>query len=122
MKKRSCSVICLLRRIAVATLVFLTAAQAGAAIGLQSHELPTTPKRIVVLEFLLAESLLTLDIVPIGMSDPRLYPDWVGYGAERLTQVVNVGTRQQPSLEAIALLKPDLILGLSNRHAPLFPA
>jgi ABC-type Fe3+-hydroxamate transport system substrate-binding protein len=122
MKEPSCAVMRLLGRVTVAVLLFLTAAQASAAIGLQSRELPSAPKRIVVLEFLLTESLLALDVVPVGMSDPGLYPDWIGYGAERLTQVVNVGTRQQPSLEAIALLKPDLILGLSNRHAPLFPA
>jgi ABC-type Fe3+-hydroxamate transport system substrate-binding protein len=93
-----------------------------AAAAQQSAAMPAAPKRVVVLEYMLAESLLALDIVPVGMSDANMYPDWNGYRADLLADVVNVGTRQQPSLEAIAMLKPDLILGFSNRHAPLFGA
>ncbi|MBN3767779.1 iron-siderophore ABC transporter substrate-binding protein [Burkholderia sp. Ac-20365] len=87
-----------------------------------SDILPAHPKRIVVLEFLFAEALLSLDITPAGMVDTAYYPSWIGYGVERMQSVPDVGTRQEPSLEAIAALKPDLIIGVGFRHAPIFAA
>lgn len=86
----------------------------------RSAALPEPARRVVALEFLLAEMLAAVGLPPVGMSDPRLYPGWIGVAAEQLKEAADVGTRQQPSLEAIARLKPDLILGVSYRHAPLF--
>ncbi|WP_232629009.1 ABC transporter substrate-binding protein [Methylobacterium sp. Leaf118] len=86
----------------------------------RSAALPGPARRVVALEFLLAEMLAAVGVPPVGMSDPKLYPGWIGVASERLTEAADVGTRQQPSLEAIARLKPDLILGVSYRHAPLF--
>jgi ABC-type Fe3+-hydroxamate transport system substrate-binding protein len=88
----------------------------------RSAALTVAPKRIVALEFMLAEYLLTLGITPVGMTDPALYPLLLGAHGEQLAQAVNVGSRQQPSLEAIARLKPDLILGVDYRHISLFSA
>ncbi|CAG9227865.1 Iron ABC transporter substrate-binding protein [Paraburkholderia caribensis] len=87
-----------------------------------SAALPAHPKRIVVLEFMFAEALLSLDVTPAGMVDTAYYPSWIGYGVERMQSVPDVGTRQEPSLEAIAALKPDLIIGVGFRHAPIFGA
>jgi ferric hydroxamate transport system substrate-binding protein len=100
--------------------VTVYAMASGNVISMRSAVLPAKPKRVVVLEFMLAESLATLDVTPVGMVDPARYREWIGYDLPRFTHVVNVGTRQQPSLEAIARLKPDLILGVSFRHAVLF--
>lgn len=104
-------------------LIWLVTSYATASdnvISIRSAVLPKQPKRVVVLEFMLAESLATLDVTPVGMVDPERYREWIGYDLPRFTHVVNVGTRQQPSLEAIAGLKPDLILGVSFRHTVLF--
>ncbi len=87
-----------------------------------SRTLPVKPKRIVVLEFMFAEDLAALGITPAGMADPAYYPVWIGYDDARLARVPDVGTRQEPSLEAIAAAKPDLILGVGLRHAPIFDA
>lgn len=87
-----------------------------------SDTLPAHPKRIVVLEFLFAEALLSLDVTPAGMVDTAYYPSWIGYDVARMQSVPDVGTRQEPSLEAIAALKPDLIIGVGFRHAPIFGA
>ncbi|QRX84983.1 iron-siderophore ABC transporter substrate-binding protein [Glaciimonas sp. PAMC28666] len=104
--------------------LILASAQAVASdqIGMRSAVLPDHPKRIVVLEFLFAESLAALDLTPVGMVDPDRYREWIGYDNPRFSQVVDIGTRQQPSLEAIARLKPDLIVGVTFRHAALFDA
>lgn len=95
-------------------------ARASDLVFRRSATLPESARRVVALEFLLAEMLAAVGVPPVGMSDPKLYPGWIGILSERLTGVADVGTRQQPSLEAIARLKPDLILGVSYRHAPLF--
>ncbi|CAB3726537.1 ABC transporter substrate-binding protein [Paraburkholderia rhynchosiae] len=87
-----------------------------------SSSLPARPKRIVVLEFMFAEDLAALGTTPVGMADPEYYPVWIGYDNARLASVADIGTRQEPSLEAIATAKPDLILGVGLRHAPIFAA
>ena len=97
-------------------------AQADGVIDLRSEMLPAHPKRVVALDFMIAESLAALNITPVGVADLPFYPEWIGYDLPRLAHSVNVGTRQQPSLEAIARLKPDLIIGMSYRHAALFDA
>lgn len=87
-----------------------------------SAKLPARPVRIVVLEFMFAEALASLDVTPVGMVDTAYYPAWIGYDIERFRSVPDVGTRQEPSLEAIAALSPDLIIGVGFRHAPIFGA
>ncbi|PMC15367.1 hypothetical protein CJ230_11275 [Oligella urethralis] len=78
---------------------------------------PTQQKpRVVTLEYLPTEMLLQLGIIPVGVADIRGYKRWVGYQNELLAQSVSVGTRQQPVLEYIAALKPDLIIGVQFRH------
>lgn len=86
----------------------------------RSRRLPARPQRIVALEFAFVEMLLQMGLVPVGMPEPKRYKQWIGVDAEALVEVVDVGTRQQPNLEAIALLKPDLIIGLDYRHLSLF--
>ncbi|MDN0076100.1 iron-siderophore ABC transporter substrate-binding protein [Crenobacter sp. SG2303] len=79
------------------------------------------PLRVVALEYSLVEMLLALGVTPVGAADLKGYKRWVGLGKEQLGHVASVGTRQQPSFEAIVALKPDLILGVDFRHAPLMP-
>lgn len=99
---------------------WMGAALAADVVGMRSATLPQQPQRIVVLEFMFAESLAALNVTPVGMVDPSRYREWVGYDHARFIHVPDIGTRQQPSLEAIARLKPDLIVGLTFRHAALF--
>lgn len=85
------------------------------------HELGETtleekPERIVVLEWVYGENLLALDLEPVGMADIEGYNAWVNVEPELSTDVVDVGTRQEPSLEEIARLEPDLIISASFRH------
>ncbi|WP_430364982.1 ABC transporter substrate-binding protein [Trinickia sp. NRRL B-1857] len=87
-----------------------------------SAQLPARPVRIVVLEFMFAEALASLEMTPVGMVDTAYYPVWIGYDVERFRSVPDVGTRQEPSLEAIAALSPDLIIGVGFRHSPIFGA
>ena len=86
------------------------------------HTIPVRPKRIVVLEFMFAEDLAALGVIPVGMADSANYAGWFDYDKQQLAGVPDVGTRQEPSFEAIASLQPDLILGVGLRHASIFAA
>ena len=76
---------------------------------------PEDAGRVVALEWTYAEDLLALGMQPVGMADIQGYQDWVQLPVELSGDVADVGTRQEPSLEQIAALKPDLILAIAFR-------
>lgn len=73
--------------------------------------------KVVALEWSLAEDLLALGIEPAGVADVEGYGLWVAAGPQLGDDVVDVGTRQEPSLEQIEALEPDLILTDTDRVA-----
>ncbi|MGY4690606.1 ABC transporter substrate-binding protein [Salibacterium sp. K-3] len=79
-------------------------------------ELEGTPENIVVLEWVYAEDLLALGVQPTGVADIEGYNSWVNIEPELSDNVTDVGTRQEPSLEKIAQLEPDLIITAQSRH------
>ncbi len=79
-----------------------------------------TTDRVVALEFNHIEHLLAMGIQPVGVADKEGYQTWVGTGVPLAPSVVDVGTRQEPSLEKIAELEPDLILAIEFRHAEIY--
>ncbi|MUK90277.1 ABC transporter substrate-binding protein [Ornithinibacillus sp. L9] len=74
------------------------------------------PENIVVLEWSYAEHLLALGIQPAGVADLDGFHQWVNIDAEFDESVEDVGTRQEPNLEAISRLNPDLIIAVDFRH------
>jgi len=73
-------------------------------------------KKVVVLEWTYAEDLLAVGVQPAGMADISEYGDYVNIEPQLDETVFDVGGRQEPNLEAIAALEPDLIIGVSFRH------
>jgi iron complex transport system substrate-binding protein len=73
-------------------------------------------QKIVALEWTYAEDLLAVGVQPVGMSDIEGYNSWVQIEEELGSDVVDVGTRQEPNLEKIAELEPDLIIAIKFRH------
>ncbi|WP_395824470.1 ABC transporter substrate-binding protein [Elstera sp.] len=94
------------------------AALLGLGLVLAGGRAMAAPNRIVTLEFMATESVLALGVTPIGAADSAGYRGWVS-GQPLPTRVTDVGTRQEPSLEAIASLKPDLIIGPAMRLKPI---
>ncbi|WP_142502098.1 Fe(3+) dicitrate ABC transporter substrate-binding protein FecB [Klebsiella sp. 2680] len=84
--------------------------------------LDKTPQRIVVLEFSFVDALAAVNVSPAGVADDndpsRILPEV----RARLKSWQSVGTRAQPSLEAISALHPDLIIADSSRHTGIYPA
>ena len=71
---------------------------------------PENPERVVALEWTYIEDVLALGIQPVGVADIEGYSNWVDIPVELDEDVVDVGTRQEPNLEIIAGLEPDLII------------
>lgn len=83
------------------------------ALGATTLEAPA--QRIVALEWTYVENLLALGVQPVGVADIAGYNDWVSVPVALAPAVQDVGMRQEPSLEQIAALKPDLIIAPSFR-------
>ncbi|WP_211245652.1 ABC transporter substrate-binding protein [Actinomadura oligospora] len=76
---------------------------------------PDDPKKIVVLDTDKVDTLATLGLTPAGATVPDQQAGMPKYLGPGLAKVKSVGTTQQPDVEAIAALKPDLILGSKFR-------
>lgn len=84
--------------------------------------LEKTPQRIVVLELSFADALAAVDVSPVGIADDNDPSRILSDVSAHFDTWHSVGTRAQPSLEAISALKPDLIIADSSRHAGIYKA
>ena len=78
-----------------------------------------TPKRVVVLDTGELDSAMSLGVTPVGAVEAveglglPSYPEGAG-------EIENVGTIEEPNLEKIATLEPDLILSSKLRHEKIY--
>jgi iron complex transport system substrate-binding protein len=83
--------------------------------------IPAQPKRVVALDQSFVDAALTLETPLVGYTTYRAIegglPEYLGpLAATHGTEAVPVGRLEEPSLEQIAALKPDLILSAKVRH------
>ncbi len=78
------------------------------------------PERIAALEWHLVEDLLVMGIQPAAIADVEGFKTWVTVDVALSDDVQDVGTRQEPSLEALAAADLDLILGLDYRDIAIY--
>ncbi|CAG7650670.1 ABC transporter substrate-binding protein [Paenibacillus allorhizosphaerae] len=78
--------------------------------ALGTTEIKGTAKRVVALDWSYVEFFLAVGVQPAGVADIKGYKTWVNIPPQLDASVVDVGVRTEPSLEAIAALKPDLIV------------
>ena len=69
----------------------------------------TTPKKVVALDWVLSETVLSLGIELEGIADAKGYQQWV-VKPELNLGVTDGGSRREPNLELLTKLKPDVIL------------
>lgn len=75
------------------------------------YTLEQKPERIAVLDTKFVDQLVTLQELPAGsVTAAGSDSDFPEYLADRLTDVKLLGTRDEPNLEAIVAMDPDLIL------------
>ncbi|MBZ3906666.1 ABC transporter substrate-binding protein [Streptomyces griseiscabiei] len=75
------------------------------------------PKRVVVLDVGELDNVVSLGIEPVGLAPTEGSPELPSYLSKDAGSPKNVGTINSLNLEAIAALKPDLILGSQLRAA-----
>ncbi|SFU84575.1 ABC transporter substrate-binding protein [Alicyclobacillus macrosporangiidus] len=78
------------------------------------------PKRIVVLTNEGTEAVLALGIKPVGAVKSWEGNPWYPHIANEMQGVEVVGDENQPNIEKIAALKPDLILGNKMRQEKVY--
>lgn len=87
--------------------------------------IPTQPKRVVALDQSFVDAVLTLETQVVGYTtyrsiDDKL-PEYLGPLVEQYgKEATAVGSLEQPSLEKIMALKPDLIVSAKVRHEALY--
>ncbi|MDZ5254007.1 iron-siderophore ABC transporter substrate-binding protein [Clostridium sp. LIBA-8841] len=82
-------------------------------------EIPKDPKKVVILTSEGTEALLALGVKPVG-AVTGVTGDWYDYTKNELEGVKQIGMEREPNIEAIAALKPDLIIGNKMRHEKIY--
>lgn len=84
-------------------------------------KVPAAPKRVVVLDTDKVDTALTLGVKPVGAARAGELTGWPTYfGAGATDGITQVGVLDEPDLEGIAALKPDLILGSKFRQEKFY--
>ncbi|MGC4892379.1 ABC transporter substrate-binding protein [Micromonospora sp. DT31] len=76
--------------------------------------LKSPARKVVGLEWGEVEMLVGLGVMPVGAADPKGYATWVT-AAPLDPGVKDVGTRGEPSVDAIVALQPDLVVMAAER-------
>ncbi|MCI3930358.1 ABC transporter substrate-binding protein [Streptomyces sp. AN091965] len=84
-------------------------------------ELKQRPQRVVVLDVGELDNVVSLGVKPVGYAPTEGDDGVPGYLKKRAGSPQDIGTINSLNLEAIAKLKPDLILGSELRAAKLYP-
>ncbi|MFS8605837.1 iron-siderophore ABC transporter substrate-binding protein [Priestia megaterium] len=88
--------------------------------AMDKTDIKGTPKRVVVLTNEGTEALLAMGVKPVGAVQSWLGNPWYDHIKGQMKGVKSVGTESEPSLEAIAALKPDLIIGNKMRQEKVY--
>ncbi|WP_043879506.1 ABC transporter substrate-binding protein [Azorhizobium caulinodans] len=104
----------------------LLAAPFGVSAGPAPADATPPLRRLVALDYGLAETLLLLGLPPVGLVGAQDWNRWVGEPALP-AGVVNLGSSREPNLELLQQLAPDAILstpylaGISHRLERIAP-
>jgi len=79
-----------------------------------------TPERVVVLDTGELDSAVALGVKPVGAVEAIAGDGLPAYLGDAVEGIKLVGTIEQPNVEAIAALKPDLILSSKVRHEAIY--
>jgi iron complex transport system substrate-binding protein len=85
-----------------------------------STEVPGEPQRVVVLDTGELDSATTLGFTPVGGVTALPELPVLEYLQDEVPDMEIVGTIEEPDLEAVAALQPDLILSSTLRHEKIY--
>jgi iron complex transport system substrate-binding protein len=79
-----------------------------------------TPERVVILTNEGTEALLALGVTPVGAVQSFTGDPWYDHISDKLKDTKVVGVESEVNVEAIAALKPDLIIGNKMRQEKIY--
>ncbi|MCR8633687.1 ABC transporter substrate-binding protein [Paenibacillus radicis (ex Xue et al. 2023)] len=79
------------------------------------------PERVVVLFNGMTDIAVHLGVKPVGSVESWEEKPWYNYLRSNMDGVKSLGDENQPNIEAIVALKPDLIIGTKPRHEKIYP-
>lgn len=87
-----------------------------------STEIPAQPKKVVVLDTGELDDVTLLGVKPVGAVSPHFKTagGFPSYLKGKIDGVKDVGPMEEPNLELIASLKPELILSSKVRHEKVY--
>lgn len=113
------------RKFVVLTALAFLSAASGVTIkhDMGTLDLKTPAKRVVALEYSFVDALIALGLPPVGAALGNQAGDRGAppYLAPRTAKIPATGSRAQPSLEAIAASRPDLILADAFVQKDIYP-
>lgn len=83
-------------------------------------EVKGTPLKVVTLFQSATDAALMLGVKPTGAVESWIEQPWYEYIRGQMDGVVNLGSENQPDLEQIVALKPDLIIATKSRHEKIY--
>ncbi len=83
-------------------------------------EVPEKPEKVVILTNEGTEALLAMGVTPVGAVQSWLGDPWYEHISDDMKDVEVVGTESEVNLEAVAALKPDLIIGNKLRQEDIY--
>lgn len=84
-------------------------------------EIPAAPERVVVLDTGELDAVLALGVKPVGIVTTRGENPVPSYLADKVEGIPSVGTIADVNVEAVAELRPDLIIGSQVRAEKIYP-
>lgn len=78
------------------------------------------PSRVVVLDNGALDNVLALGVKPVGAPTVQLDNPFPAYLTAQTDGITNIGTIDEPNLETISSLKPDVILGSKDTHEAIY--
>ncbi|GAE47250.1 ABC-type Fe3+-siderophore transport system [Mesobacillus boroniphilus JCM 21738] len=88
--------------------------------AMETTTLEKTPEKVVILTNEGTEALLALGVTPVGAVQSWTGDPWYDHIADEMKDVQVVGVESQVNVEAIAALKPDLIIGNKMRQEDIY--
>ena len=83
-------------------------------------EIKGNPEKVVTLFQGATDAVLALNVKPVGAVESWIEQPWYLYIRDKMDGVTNLGSENQPNLEEIIALQPDLIIGSKTRHEAIY--
>ncbi|MFC4601383.1 ABC transporter substrate-binding protein [Cohnella hongkongensis] len=83
-------------------------------------EVKGTPEKVATLFQGATDAALALGVKPIGAVEAWIEQPWYNYIRDRMEGAANLGSENQPDLEQLIALKPDVIVASKTRHEKIY--